>query len=43
VKLNDEAEEHVWVRLDAALDLPLDSYTRVSVEKIIAGNLSSKP
>ncbi|MCE9645362.1 MAG: NUDIX domain-containing protein [Chloroflexi bacterium] len=43
VKLNDEAEEHVWVRLDAALDLPLDSYTRVSVEKIIAGNLSSHP
>ncbi len=40
VKLNDEAQEHVWVRLDAALRLPLDSYTRTSVEKIIAGNLS---
>ena len=40
VKLNDEAQEHVWVTLDAALNLPLDSYTRVSVEKIIAGNLS---
>ena len=35
VRLNDEAEEHVWVRLEAALRLPLDSYTRVSIEKII--------
>ena len=40
VTLNDEAEEYVWVRLDAALHLPLDSYTRTSVKKIIAGNLS---
>jgi nucleoside triphosphatase len=40
VKLNDEAQEHIWARLDAALLLPLDSYTRTSVEKIIAGNLS---
>jgi len=40
VTLNDEAEEHLWVTLDAALRLPLDSYTRISVEKIIAGNLS---
>lgn len=43
VKLNDEAQEYVWVSLDAALHLPLDSYTRISVEKIIAGNLSSYP
>ncbi len=40
VTLNDEAEEYVWVRLDEALALPLDFYTRVSVEKIIEGNLS---
>ncbi|RJP49197.1 MAG: NUDIX domain-containing protein [Anaerolineaceae bacterium] len=40
VKLNDEAEEHVWARPEAALHLPLDSYTRTSIEKIIAGNLS---
>ena len=40
VKLNDEAQEHVWVKLDAALHLPLDSYTRTSFEKIIEGNLS---
>ena len=40
VKLNDEAQEHIWVKSDAALHLPLDSYTRTSVEKIIEGNLS---
>jgi nucleoside triphosphatase len=40
VKLNDEAQEHIWVKLDAALHLPLDSYTRTSVEKIIEGNMS---
>jgi len=39
VKLNDEAEEHVWVKPDAALHLPLDSYTQVSIEKIIAKEL----
>jgi hypothetical protein len=38
--LNDEAEEHMWVKLEAALDLPLDVYTRTSVEKIMDGNLS---
>ena len=40
VKLNDEAQEHVWVKSEAALHLPLDSYTRTSIEKIIKGNLS---
>ena len=40
VELNDEAEDHVWVRLEDALRLPLDSYTLTSVEKIIEGNLS---
>ena len=39
VKLNDEAEEHVWVKPVAALHLPLDSYTQVSIEKIIAKEL----
>ena len=39
VRLNDEAEEHVWVKPDAALHLPLDSYTQVSIEKIIAKEL----
>ncbi|HNN14657.1 MAG TPA: NUDIX domain-containing protein, partial [Anaerolineales bacterium] len=40
VQLNDEAEDHVWVSPSEALHLPLDSYTRTSVEHIIAGNLS---
>jgi nucleoside triphosphatase len=41
VKLNDEAQEHVWVRPEAALHLlPLDSYTRKSLEMIIKGNSS---
>jgi len=39
VKLNDEAEDHAWVSPEAALHLPLDSYTRNSIEKIIEGNL----
>ncbi len=40
VRLNNEAQDHAWVKLEAALHLPLDSYTRVSVEAIVAGNLS---
>lgn len=40
VKLNDEAQEHIWVKLDAALHLTLDSYTRTSIQSIIKGNLS---
>jgi nucleoside triphosphatase len=36
VQLNDEAEEHVWVPLEAAVELPLDSYTRTSIEILIA-------
>lgn len=39
VQLNDEAQEYFWVKLESALELPLDEYTRTSVEKIIAGNL----
>jgi len=39
VALNDEAEEHVWVSLEEAVHLPLDSYTRTSIEKIIEANL----
>ena len=31
VQLNDEAESHIWVSLEEALKLPLDTYTRVSV------------
>ena len=35
VQLNDEAEEHVWVRLEAAVHMPLDVYTRTSIDKLI--------
>ena len=35
VQLNDETEQHVWARLDAAVQLPLDTYTRVSINKLI--------
>ena len=35
VQLNDEAEEYVWVSLEAAVDLPLDAYTRTSIDKLI--------
>ncbi len=35
VQLNEEAEEYVWVRLDEAVDLPLDTYTRTSINKLI--------
>ena len=40
VQLNDEAQEYIWAGLDAAVQLPLDDYTRISVEKIIAGDLA---
>lgn len=39
VTLNDEAQEYFWVKLESAPGLPLDEYTRVSVEKIIAGKM----
>jgi nucleoside triphosphatase len=35
VRLNDEAEEYIWVKPDLALDLPLDPYTRFALEKIL--------
>ena len=35
VQLNDEAEEYLWVALEAALTFPLDIYTRIIVEKLV--------
>jgi nucleoside triphosphatase len=35
VTLNDEAEEYVWIDPHAALNLPVDTYTRVSIEKYL--------
>ena len=32
VVLNDEAQEFVWIDLDAAVGLELDTYTRASIE-----------
>jgi nucleoside triphosphatase len=33
VQLNDEAEEYIWINPEFALGLPLDRYTRLSIEK----------
>ena len=41
VVLNDEAQEYIWIDPQEALELPLDSYTRVSVEKYVAAHASS--
>jgi nucleoside triphosphatase len=35
VILNDEAEEYMWIDPRAALNLSLDTYTRVSIEKYL--------
>jgi nucleoside triphosphatase len=32
VKLNEEAEEYVWVSIEEALELPVEHYTRVAIE-----------
>lgn len=34
VTLNDEAQEYRWVTLDEALELPLNSYTRVTIKQL---------
>ena len=31
VTLNDEAEDYIWIKPEEALELPIDTYTRVSV------------
>jgi nucleoside triphosphatase len=35
IKLNDEAEEYVWVKPEEALKLPLYRYTRQAIEDFI--------
>ena len=35
VSLNDEAEAYIWVEPQKALDLPIDKYTRVSIDKYL--------
>jgi nucleoside triphosphatase len=41
VVLNDEAQAYIWIDPQTALELPLDGYTRVSVEKYVAAHGSS--
>ncbi len=36
VRLNDEAEEYIWVSLEEALRLPLDTYTEKAIRHIAA-------
>ena len=38
VTLNDEAFDYTWVSLQEALELPIDPYTKVAIEKYIALN-----
>ncbi len=35
VRLNDEAEEYVWVTLDEALALPVEHYTTVAIREYV--------
>ena len=35
VQLNDEAEAYLWIDPQTALDLPIDTYTRVSIHKYL--------
>ena len=35
IRLNNEAEEYIWVRLETAVQLPLDAYTRKAIEKLV--------
>jgi len=35
VKLNDEAEEYVWVMLDEALAMPIEQYTAVAIREYL--------
>jgi nucleoside triphosphatase len=35
VHLNDEAEEYIWVPFSASVELPLDAYTRTSINRLM--------
>jgi nucleoside triphosphatase len=37
VRLNDEAEEYVWVPVDEALRLPIEPYTEKAIRAYLAG------
>jgi nucleoside triphosphatase len=38
VRLNDEAETYIWIEPEKALELPIDSYTRVSIKEYLRCN-----
>ena len=42
VRLNNEALNHLRVQLEAALRLPLDSYTQFAILEILKQNLQPK-
>ena len=42
VVLNNEAQEYIWIEAKKALELPLDSYTRTSIERYLGINMGSK-
>ena len=35
VQLNDEAQAYIWVKPEEAFNLPLDPYTRISIQKYL--------
>lgn len=35
VQINDEAESYAWFPVEAALGLPIDRYTKISIEKYL--------
>ena len=37
VKLNDEAQEYLWVTLEEALKMPVERYTEVVIEQCLDG------
>lgn len=41
VKLNEEAEEYVWVSIEDAMKLPVEHYTRVAIERYMEMQLES--
>jgi hypothetical protein len=36
-RLNDEAQEYIWVTPQEALELPIDYYTGVAIRKYLEG------
>lgn len=40
VTLNDEGQEYVWVTMQEAMKLPLEKYTKMTIEKYLLNNSS---